>query len=125
MYDKYYFDEVDSFVAELKYSGLKFERLNKVLDLQSAYTNAKIGTLSKGFDKVDAELSYGNLTAGLEQGASFKFEAEARYGNVNVAGSNQLSRVKENNSVRMWGNVGSNPKSSINVITKYGNSSFE
>jgi len=125
MYDKYYFDEVDSFIGELKYSGLKFDKLNKVLELQSAYTGVKIGTLSKGFDKVDAELSYGNLSVGLEQGTSFKFEGEARYGNVSVAGGSQLNKVKENNSVRIWGNVGSNPKSSIQVITKYGNSSFE
>ncbi|MEA3462386.1 MAG: hypothetical protein U9R49_10935, partial [Bacteroidota bacterium] len=61
MYDKYYFDEVDSFVAKLKYSGLKFGKLNKVLNLHSAYTNAKIATLSNGFDEVDASLSYGNL----------------------------------------------------------------
>ncbi len=125
MYDKYDFDEVDSFVAELKYSGLKFGKLNKVLELHSAYTGAKIGTLSKGFDKIDAELSYGNLTVGLEQGASFKFEGEAKYGSVNISAGDRLSKVKENNSVRIWGNVGSNPKSTIQVITKYGNSTFE
>ena len=124
-YDKYYFDEVDSFVAELKYSGLKFGRLNKTLDLESAYTNAKIGTLTNGFDEMSAELSYGNLTVGLEQGASFKFEGEAKYGNVNISTGDRLSKTKENNYVRVWGNVGSNPKSSIHVITKYGNSTFE
>jgi hypothetical protein len=125
MYDKYIFDEVDSFVAELKYSGLKFDRLNKTLSLESAYTNATIGTLSNGFGAVDAELSYGNLTVGLEQGASFKFEGEAKYGNVNINAGDRLSKTKENNYVRIWGNVGSNPKSSINVVTKYGNSTFE
>jgi len=123
-YDKYYLDEVDSFVAQLKYSGLKFGKLNKTLDLHSAYTGAKIETLSNGFDKVDAELSYGNLSVGLEEGASFKFSGEAKYGNVSVAGD-RLSKTKENNYVKVWGNVGSNPKSSIHVITKYGNSNFE
>ena len=125
MYDKYYFDEVDSFVAELKYSGLKFDRLNKILNLNSAYTNANIGTLSNGFAKVDADLSYGNLTMGLEQGASFKFEGEAKYGNININSGDRLSKTKENNYVKVWGNVGSNPKSTIHVITKYGNSTFE
>ncbi len=125
MYDKYYFDEIDSFVAELKYSGLKFGRLNKTLNLHSAYTGAKIDVLSNGFDEIDAALSYGNLKVGLEQGASFKFEGEAKYGNVNISTGDRLSKTKENNYVRIWGNVGSNPKSSIHVITKYGNSSFE
>ena len=73
---------------------------------------------------MDAALSYGNLTVGLEPGASFKFEGEAKYGNVNISGD-RLSKTKENNYVRVWGNVGSNPKSSIKVITKYGNSNFE
>jgi hypothetical protein len=125
MYDKYTFDEVDSFVGELKYSGVKFERLNKTFNLNSAYTGAKIGTLTNGFGAVDAELSYGNLTVGLEQGASFKFDGEARYGNISLAGGDRLNRTKENNYVKVWGTVGSNPKSSIHVITKYGNSSFE
>jgi hypothetical protein len=124
-YDKYYFDEVDSFVAELKYSGLKFGRLNKSMDLHSGYTGAKIGTLSNGFDEVNAELSYGNLTVGLEQGASFKFEGEAKYGNINISTGDRLNKTKENSYMRVWGNVGSNPKSSIHVITKYGNSTFE
>ena len=125
MYDKYYFDEIDSFVAELKYSGLKFGRLNKNLSLESAYTGAKIGTLTNGFDEIDAELSYGNLSVGLEQGASFKFEGEAKYGNVSIDTGDRLSKTRENNYVRVWGNVGSNPKSTIHVLTKYGNSSFE
>ena len=125
MYDKYYFDEIDSFVAELKYSGLKFGRLNHTLSLESAYTGAKIGTLTNGFDEIDAELSYGNLSVGLEQGASFKFEGEAKYGNVSIDTGDRLSKTRENNYVRVWGNVGSNPKSTIHVLTKYGNSSFE
>ena len=123
-YDKYAFDEVDSFVGELKYSGIKLGTLHKGLDLKSGYTNVKIGTLSKGFDKVDASLSYGNMHVGLESGASFKFEGEAKYGSVNIDGD-KLSRSKENNYKRVWGSVGSNPKASIKVVTKYGNSSFE
>jgi len=124
-YDKYSFDEVDSFVGELKYSGIKLGTLHKGMDLQSGYTGVKIEKLSKEFDKLDASLSYGNLYVGLEPGASFKFEGEAKYGKVNISTGDRLSKTKENNYVRVWGNVGSNPKSSINVITKYGNSSFE
>ena len=123
-YDKYTFEEIDSFVGELKYSGIKFGTLNKTLDLHSGYTGVKIATLSNGFDKVDASLSYGNFSVGLEPGASFKFQGEAKYGSVNISGD-RLSKTKENNYVKVWGNVGSNPKSSINVITKYGNSNFE
>lgn len=124
-YDKYTFEEIDSFVGELKYSGIKIGTLKKSFDLNSGYTSAKISTLSNGFDKIEASLSYGNLNIGLEPGASFKFEGEAKYGNVIIPAGDRMSKTKENNYVRIWGNVGSNPKSSIHVITKYGNSAFE
>jgi hypothetical protein len=120
-YDKYVFDEIDSFVAELKYSGIKFGQLNKTLSLHSGYTHAKIERLSKGFDEVEASLSYGNIHMGLETGASFKFEGEAKYGNVNIDSGERMSKTKENSYTRVWGTVGSNPKSSMKLTTKYGN----
>ncbi len=120
-YDKYYIDELDSFVAELKYSGLKFGVLNKSLSLHSAYTNAKVEKLARGFDEIDASLSYGNLTMGVDPGASYKVEAEAKYGKVNIASDEKLSKSKEGNSMKVWGTVGSSPKSSMKLITKYGN----
>ncbi len=124
-YDKYTFDEVDSFVGELRYSGIKLGTLHKALDLHSGYTGVKIGKLSKGFDKVEAYLSYGNFIVGLEPGSAFKFEGEAKYGSVNISTGDRLSKSKENSYTRVWGTVGSNPKASIKVVTKYGNSNFE
>ena len=124
-YDKYYIDEIDSFVAELRYSGLKFGVLNKTLSLHSTYTNAKILKLSKDFEEVDASLSYGNIYMNVESGASYKFEGEAKYGHVNIDTDDQLSKSKENNYMRVWGTVGSSAKSSIKLITKYGNSTIE
>jgi len=124
-YDKYYIDEIDSFVAELRYSGLKFEVLNNNLNLHSAYTNAKIFKLSKDFEEVEASLAYGNIYIDVEAGASYKFEGEAKYGNVNIDSGERLSKTKENNYVRVWGTVGSSAKSSMKLITKYGNCTIE
>lgn len=120
-YDKYYIDELDSFVAELKYSGLKFGVLNQTLSLHAAYTNAKVEKLSRSFDEIDVSLSYGNLFMGVESGASYKVEAEAKYGKVNIASDGKLSKTKEGNSMKVWGTIGSSPKSSMQLITKYGN----
>jgi len=120
-YDKYYIDELDSFVAELKYSGLKFGVLHKSLSLHSTYTSAKVERLSKGFSEVDAALSYGNIYMGVEPGTSFKFEGEAKYGKVSVASTGKLSKSKEGNSMKVWGTVGSGSKSTVKLITKYGN----
>lgn len=124
-YDKYYMDEIDSFVGELKYSGIKFGTLHKTLNLHSGYTHAKIEHLSKGFDEIEAALSYGNFYMGVESGASYKFEGEAKYGSVVIDAGERMSKTKENNYTKVWGNVGSNPKSAVKVVTKYGNIKIE
>ena len=120
-YDKYFFDEIDSFEGELRYSGLKFEALNKRLILESRYTNAKILKLSKNFKEINASLSYGNIFLDVESGAAFKLECETRYGKISVAQEGKLSKKKEGSSMWVWGTIGSNPKPSIQLVAKYGN----
>jgi len=124
-YDKYYFDEVDNFVAELRYSGLKFGKLNKKLDVNSKYTNIKILNVSKDFKELNASSSYGSIYLDVEEGASFKLESEARYGKVNLAMDGKLSKMKEGTTMKVWGNVGSAPKGSMKLITRYGNIDIE
>lgn len=124
-YDKYTFDEVDNFVGELKYSGIKFESLKKKLDVESKYTPIKILNLSKDFKEVNVTTSYGNLYIDVEEGASFKIEGEAKYGNIKVAQDGKLSKEKENTSMRIWGSVGSSPKGSMNLEARYGNIDIE
>jgi len=94
--------------------------LNKNLNVHASYTNTKILELSKDFDEVEASLAYGNLTITTESGTSYKLESEARYGNIKVAQDDKLSRSKETTTTKVWGTVGSNPKGSMNLITKYG-----
>ena len=58
---------------------------------------------------------------GTETGVAFNIEAEAKYGGIDIAPSGQLSKSKENSYVKVWGNVGSNPKSEVVLVTRYGN----
>jgi hypothetical protein len=124
-YDKYIFDEVGSFVGELKYSRVKFEKLTKKFVVESKYTPIQIMNLSRGFKEVVVSSSYGNVHMKVEEGASFKFEGESRYGNINLAREGKLSKTKEGNMVKIWGNVGSSPKGEMNIVTRYGNINIE
>jgi uncharacterized protein YajQ (UPF0234 family) len=124
-YDKYTFDEVDNFVGSLRYSGIKFGTLNKKLDVESKYTHVKVFKVSKDFKMINATSSYGNIFLDMEEGTSFKIEGEARYGNFNMAMDGKLSKTKENNMIKIWGTVGSSPKGSINLETRYGNIDIE
>jgi hypothetical protein len=124
-YDKYYFDEVDNFVGDLRYSGVKLGLLNKKLNVESKYTHVKIAKVSKDFKEINALTSYGNIYLNMEQGTSFKLEGEARYGNFNLGMEGKLSKVKENNMIRIWGTVGSAPKGSVTLEARYGNIDIE
>ena len=124
-YDKYNFDEVDNMVAELKYSGIKFGKLNKKLDVEGKYTNVKLMQVDRDFKEINASLSYGNIYMDVEDGASFKFEGESRYGKIQLAMDGKLSKVKENNSMRIWGTIGSAPKGSMKLETRYGSINIE
>jgi hypothetical protein len=120
-YDKYTFDAVDSFEGELKYSGVKFESLNRKLNVESKYTPINIHHLSKDFKEVNMTTSYGNVSIEVEGGASFKIEGEAKYGTISVALDGKLSRQKENTSMTISGTVGSSPKGSMVLEARYGN----
>ncbi|MEN8157326.1 MAG: DUF4097 family beta strand repeat-containing protein [Bacteroidota bacterium] len=124
-YDKYYFDEVDHMVAELRYSGIKFGALNKKLVVESKYTNIKVMNVSKEFKEISAVSSYGNIYLDVEQGTSFKFEGEARNGKINLTPEGRLSQMKEGNYKKVWGSVGSSPKATIKLETRYGNIDIE
>jgi hypothetical protein len=125
-YDKYYFDKVENFVAELKYSGVKFGSLTKKFEVESKYTNIKIEKVSKDFKEISVESSYGNIYLGVETGASYKIEAEARYGKISLddAGG-KLNRTKENNYMKISGSVGDMPKGSMSLVARYGNIEIE
>ncbi len=124
-YDKYYFDEVDNFVGELRYSGVKIGVLNKKLNVESKYTHVKLAKVSKDFKEISALTSYGNIYLNMEEGTSFKLEGEARYGNFNLDLDGKLSKVKENNMIKIWGTIGSAPKGSVKLEARYGNIDIE
>lgn len=124
-YDKYVFGEVDNFVAELRYSGVKFEKLNKKLNVESKYTPIKILAVSRDFKEVNISNSYGNIYLNVEDNASFKITGEARYGKVSVAQEGKLSKTKENTLMKIWGTVGSDPRGSMKLEARYGNIEIE
>jgi len=120
-YDKYTFRELDNFVAELKYSNVKIDKLHQKFDLNASYTNVKIDYLLKGFEKIRANLSYGNFSAITEPGTSYNLNADSKYGEINVSPASNLSRSRENGNLKVSGTVGTNPKSDVNIVTRYGN----
>ncbi|SRR6056297_485601 len=119
-YDQYNFEKVESFDAALKYSGINIGTLLRSLDVELAYTNAKIGKVQSGFDRISVEAQYGNVKAGLDPDAAFTVDAQAKYGNIRLP-EGDLDYDRDGAALEVSGSVGRNPGSLVSVDIKYGN----
>lgn len=119
-YSELYLGEVGELELESKYDKLKVKSLLGSMEIESAYTQVTIDMVSSGFEEIDAEMTYGNFTAGLENGTSFDIEAEVVYGSVRIP-DGSWSSEKQGNKQEISGTVGRGGKGSITVDMKYGN----
>ena len=123
-YSEFYLGEVNAIELESKYDKVMLKKLMGSLEIESAYTQVTLDQLSNRFNEIDAEMTYGNFTAGLEKGVSFDIEAEVVYGSIRIPKGN-YSSDKQGMRQEVKGTVGAGGKSSITVEMKYGNLSLD
>lgn len=119
-YSRMKLGEANVVVIDSKYDKVSIDKLLGVLSIESAYTQAKIEELDAGFKAVSAEMSYGNLKAGLAKGAGFKIDSEVSYGSIDIP-EGDLSREKDGMKKRVYGTVGKSNGASVEASMRYGN----
>jgi myo-inositol-hexaphosphate 3-phosphohydrolase len=106
---------------EGKYSGYEIGNLANSIKGTIAYSNIEIDNVKKGFENIDLDSKYGNVEIDVEDEASYKLKAESEYGNI----SSKLDKntEKDGTSKMVEGHVGSDKstKSTIKLVSKYGN----
>jgi hypothetical protein len=122
-YDNYEFGNLDNLVINTAYSGIEVIELNDKLELLSRYTGVKIESMPVSFESVNIESKYGSVRIGINELASYKLEGEAGYSKIYYHDTGKVSKIQENNSMKVSGIVGTdnNPSATVSVITKYGN----
>jgi hypothetical protein len=119
-YSKLFFGKVTELRAECKYDKLNLDLLAGILEVEGAYTNVTVGTISKEFSEVFVDLAYGNFKAGLEDQAAFAIEADISFGSVRIPdGDYRVEKEAVNESVR--GTIGGKSNAKILADIKYGN----
>jgi len=140
-YSKVSVKEVSSLVADSKYDGysvgaannivvlggytdLKFERVNKKLDVETKYGNLSVNYVPAGFEKLTVEAGYCAVKLGIDPAACYRLNAKSSYGSIKLDDS-QFSadrRIVGNTSTEMAGKVGkcSSPTSEVTIDTSYG-----
>jgi hypothetical protein len=122
-YDNYSFGKLSNLVVNTSYSSIKAEELSKKLEADTKYTNVKIDYMPAGFEGIKINSKYGTYKIGLDEDASYKLDGEADYSKIYYHDTGKVSRIQENTSMKVYGNVGSDPDPAAEVIvyTKYGN----
>lgn len=119
-YSKLFFGKVLELSAECKYDRLTLDNLEGILEVDGAYTNVSVGTISRDFSQVFVDLAYGNFKAGLENQAAFAIEADVSFGSIRIPdGDYEMEKEATNQSVR--GTIGGRSAAKILADIKYGN----
>lgn len=121
-YDTYRIGHIDNFVCSGSYNTLKFDQLNKILELDTKYTNCSVDYIPAGFEKINIENKYGGVKLGIDSNASYKIDGKAEYAKIYIPSGSKVSRFEENTRLSISGLVGADPNTSsvVRINTKYG-----
>lgn len=140
-YSKVSVKEVSSLVADSKYDGysvgtannivilggytdLRFERINKKLDVETKYGNLTVDYVPADFEKLSVKAGYCAVKLGIDPAACYRLSASSSYGSIKLDDS-QFSpnkRIQGNTSTELDGKVGrcGSPSSEVTIDTSYG-----
>lgn len=119
-YSKLFFGKVNDLSAECKYDKLNLDLLTGVLEVDGAYTNVSVGTISEVFSEVNVDLAYGNFKANLSQQAAFAIEADVAYGSIRIP-EGDYAREKQGTGEEVAGTIGGSSNARVLADIKYGN----
>lgn len=120
-YDGYRIGSLSNFVIEGKYSQYKVDNLSKKLDAEIKYGGIEVATIPESFQSIKTISSYSGVKLGISSKASYKINGYVRYGNAEFPDNENVSRIVENTSTTVKGNVGGgNPTSTVTFESSYG-----
>jgi len=119
-YDTFEFEEVQSLTATTKYSHISIEELKKYLKVEAGYGGISVGEVSKGFESIWVENSYGQIKLGLNE-QNYSLDASCDYCGISYPESSfKGNKIKENHTQTVDGKVGSGEGGKVYIRSRYG-----
>jgi len=115
-------------VSKGQYSDIKIENVSRNLNLNLRYGNCKVSNVSSDFESIKIDNQYVASRIGIAKGASYMLEAETKYCGISYPSDSYLiEKIKNNSETKLKVRVGysSTSKSTVSVISKYGNVSLQ
>lgn len=120
-YDHYQIQDLSNIVIEGKYSSFNINSIAKKIDVNIKYSDFKVNKVPKSFESIEVNNQYGQVSIGIEPGASYRLDGTAKYTNIEYPSENaRLNRISENTRLSVNGTIGSDPKATVRVDTQYG-----
>lgn len=122
-YDSFEIGALNNFVVNTSYSNIKIGKLSGRLQSETKYTDVIVDNIAPSFEMIRINTSYGNYRIGIASDASYKLDGNARYSEIIYPQGSKVSRISEDNSLQVKGNIGrdQNPSAIVNITSNYGN----
>lgn len=122
-YDNMKFTSLTTLRANSMYTGISVEKLTRKLEIVNGYGGISVGFIPSGFESINIVNRYAGIKLGIASDASYKLDGSVRYCSLNHPDGKFTNRMRENNSYRVQGTIGSSdsPKSVVKVESSYGN----
>lgn len=121
-YDTFNFGELDNLEGQSKFTNFKTAVLGKKLKLDSAYGTVKIENIPAGFESLEVNSSYGQVSLGISESAAYQINASCDFCSISYPQDKfNGSRIKENNKQTIDGKVSSGTPGTVKVTSRYGN----
>jgi hypothetical protein len=121
-YDVYRFGRMANLVAASAYSNFEIEEIREKISMETEYSDFKVGFVPASFKSIEINNKYGGYKIGIDENASYQLNGQAEYAKISYPDIGKVSRITENTSMQVNGNVGSdsNPDATVRITTKYG-----
>jgi hypothetical protein len=111
--DKFFITSIESLQGNSYFTDFNFDKLNKEINLTSRYGNLNIDLVGKGFELIDINSGYSDISIGFDPSASYNLDIRHINAFVVLSGKDTKTERKsldeEKKEYMTYGTVGKNP----------------
>ena len=124
--DKFFIDYIESLHGNSYFSDFKVNSLRKELNLTTKYGSVNADNIENGFELVDINSGYSDISLGFDQGSSYSLDIRHLNSFLVLPAKNvkteQKSLNEEKKEYMTFGTVGKNPaRSKVKIDATHGN----
>ena len=121
-YDTFNLRNIQNLEGDSRFTNYRIGTLGKRLKLVSGYGAVRVDHIPSGFELIDINNSYAQISLGLEQGSAYQVFASCEFCTIDFP-QNDFSgnRMKENNKQTIEGKIAGGNSGRIHLVSRYGN----